>query len=77
MQGSGAIYQRLQRVAQLPGFTVGCVALLAWILVGFALADPDLSPKATLGGAKALFVVMAVLLTLLMLYRVRLYRSRD
>lgn len=77
MQGSGAIHERLQRVARLPGFTVGCIAILAWILVGFALTDPDLSPNATLGGAKALFVVMAVLLTLLMLYRVRLHRSRD
>lgn len=77
MQGSGVIYERLQRVARLPGFTAGCVALLAWILVGFAVADPELSRNATLGGAKALFVLMAVLLTLLMLYRVRLHRSRD
>lgn len=77
MQGNSTIHNRLQRLARLPGFTVGCVALLAWVLTGFALADPDLSPKAFLGGAKALFVAMAVLLTLVMLYRVRLYRSRD
>ena len=77
MQGSGAIYEQLQRISRLPGFTVGCIVILAWTLAGFAIADPELSPNAALGGAKALFVVMAVLLTLLMLYRVRLHRSRD
>jgi len=77
MQGSDAIFERMQRVSQLPGFTVGCVAILAWVVTGFALTDPELSPGAFLGGAKALFVVMAVLLTLLMLNRVRLHRSRD
>lgn len=77
MQGSGVVNGQIQRIARLPGFTVGCVALLAWVVTGFALTDPDLSPGAFLGGAKALFVVIAVVLTLLMLYRVRIYRTRD
>ena len=67
----------MQRLSRVPGFTVGCVALLAWVITGFALADSDLSPGAFLGGAKALFVLMAVVLTLLMLYRIRAYRNRD
>ena len=53
------------------------VAALCWILVGFALSDPELSPRAFLGGAKALFVVLAVLMTLWAGYRINRDRQRD
>jgi hypothetical protein len=67
----------IDRIAQTPGLTVGCVTILVWVLVGFALADPELSPRAPLGGAKALFVVLGVVMTLLTLYRLRVRRKRD
>ena len=67
----------IQRLARTPGLTVGCLAILCWVLAGFALADPDLSGGAVLGGAKALFVVLAVLMTLLTIYKSRIFASRD
>ena len=67
----------LRRIAQIPGLTVGCLTILCWVLAGFALADPDLSDKAALGGAKALFIVLAILMTLLTIYRSRIFASRD
>ena len=67
----------IRRIAQIPGLTVGSLAVLCWVLAGFALADPDLSDKAALGGAKALFVVLAVLMTLLTIYKSRVFASRD
>lgn len=67
----------IDRIARTPGLTIGCVTILVWVLVGFALADPELSPRAPLGGAKALFVVIGILMTLLTLYRLNLFRSRD
>ena len=67
----------IRRVAQIPGLTVGCLAVLCWLLAGFALADPGLSAKAALGGAKALFIVLAVVMTLLTIYKLRVFASRD
>ena len=67
----------IQRIARIPGLTIGCITVLCWVLTAFAIADPDLSPKATLGGAKALFLVLAILMTILTVYRLRLFRSRD
>ena len=67
----------IQRITKFPGLTVGCLTVLCWVLAGFALADPDLSEKAALGGAKALFVVLAVLMTLLTIYKSRIFASRD
>ena len=61
----------------MPGFTIGCVAVFTWVLAGFALSDPELSPREFLGGSKALFVVLASLMTLLTVYRSGLLRSRD
>ncbi len=66
-----------RRISRLPGLTIGSLTIFVWILVGFALADPDLSPRATLGGAKALFVVIGIVMTLLTLYRVNAFRNRD
>ena len=67
----------IQRIARIPGLTIGCITLLCWVLTALAVADPDLSPKAALGGAKAMFVVLAVLMTLLTVYRLRIFRNRD
>ncbi|MCY4618245.1 MAG: hypothetical protein OXD50_06795 [Chloroflexi bacterium] len=67
----------IQRLARIPGLTIGCITVLCWVLTAFAIADPDLSPKAALGGAKALFLVLAILMTILTVYRLRLFRSRD
>ena len=67
----------LQRIAQMPGLTVGCATVLCWVLTAFALADPDLSPQADLGGAKALFVVFAVLMTLLTVWKATARRRSD
>ncbi len=67
----------IQRIARIPGLTLGCVTILCWILAAFAIADPELSPKEALGGSKALFVVLASFMTLLTVYRLRLFRSRD
>ena len=61
----------------MPGITLLCVSLLTWVLAGFAVADPELAPRAAYGGAKTLFVVLAVLMTLMALYRSGLLRSRD
>ena len=69
--------QQFQRLVRLRGLTTVCVMVLCWVLAGFALADPDLSAKADLGGAKALFVALAVLMTLLAIYKIRLFGGRD
>ncbi len=66
-----------KRIARIPGLTIGCITILSWVITAFAVADPDLSPNAALGGAKAMFVVLAVLMTILMMYRMRLFRNRD
>ena len=58
-------------------FATVCLAVLSWILAGFGIADPDLSPNAVLGGAKALLVVLAVLLTLLAVYQSGWLGTRD
>ncbi len=61
----------------MPGITLLCVVVLSWVLAGFAIADPELAARADYGGAKTLFVVLAVLMTLMALYRSGLLRSRD
>jgi len=61
----------------MPGFTFMCVSALSWVLAGFAVSDPELAARADFGGAKTLFVVLAVLMTLMALYRSGLLRSRD
>ena len=53
------------------------VALALWTITGFALTDSELSPKAFLGGAKAMFVVLSVLMTLIALRRAGLFGRRD
>lgn len=54
------------------------LAAFCWVLAGFALADPELSPNAFLGGAKALIVFMAALMTLWAAYRFnRRRRTQD
>lgn len=77
MCNTGAMSGLTRRIARTPGLTVGCLAVLCWVLAGFALADPDLSAKAALGGAKALFIVLAVLMTLLTIYKSRIFAGRD
>ncbi len=67
----------LRRIAEVPGLTLGCATVLCWVLTAFALADPDLSENATLGGAKALFVVFAVLMTLLTVWKATARRRSD
>ena len=68
---------QLTRLARTPGLTAIVVALALWAITGFALTDPELSPKADLGGAKAMFVVISVLMTLNALNRVGLFGRRD
>ncbi len=77
MCDTSAMSGLIRRIAQIPGLTVGCLSVLCWVLVGFALADPDLSAKAALGGAKALFIVLAVLMTLLTIYKSKIFAGRD
>ncbi len=67
-----------QRASRLRILSTLLIAVFCWVLAGFALADPDLSPNAFLGGAKALFVLMAISMTLWAVYRVtRARRTQD
>ena len=67
-----------ERASRIRVLSTVLIAGFCWVLAGFALADPDLSPNAFLGGAKALFVVMAVSMTLLAAYRIyRVRRTQD
>ena len=68
---------QLSRLARIPGLTAIVVALALWTITGFALTDAELSPKAFLGGAKAMFVVISVLMTLIALNRMGLFGRRD
>lgn len=68
---------QLIRMARIPGLTALVVALALWAITGFALTDSELSPKAFLGGAKAMFVVLSVLMTLIALNRMGLFGRRD
>ena len=68
---------QLARLARTPGLTAVVVALVLWTVTGFALTDPELSPKAFLGGAKAMFVALSVLVTLIALQRAGLFGRRD
>jgi len=68
---------QLSRLARTRGLTAVVVALALWTVTGFALTDPELSPKAFLGGAKAMFVVLSVLMTLVALHRAGLIGRRD
>lgn len=68
---------RLILMARIPGLTALVVALALWAITGFALTDSELSPKAFLGGAKAMFVVLSVLMTLIALNRMGLFGRRD
>ena len=67
----------LQRISRIPGLTAGCVTILCWVLTAFALADPDLSEQAFLGGAKALFVAFAVIMTLITVWKATAGRRSD
>ena len=69
------VAQQMRRLRMLS--TLMLVAL-CWILAGFALTDSELSPNAFLGGAKALFVFLAAMMTLWAAYRInRGRRSQD
>lgn len=69
---------RIERLAELRGLTITLFAVLTWVMAGFALADPELSPTEFLGGAKVLFVVFAVLMTLIAGFNLwRLRSARD
>lgn len=68
---------QLSRLARVPGLTAVVVTLALWTITGFALTDPELSPKAFLGGAKAMFVALSVLMTLIALHRAGLFGRRD
>lgn len=68
---------QLTRLARAPGLTAVVVAFALWTITGFALTDAELSPKAFLGGAKAMFVVLSVVMTLIALNRVGLFGRRD
>lgn len=69
--------KQLTRLARTPGLTALALALALWAITGFALTDSELSPKAFLGGAKAMFVVISVLVTLIALNRAGLFGRRD
>lgn len=67
-----------RRASRLQILSTLLIAVFCWVLAGFALADPDLSPNAFLGGAKALFVLMAISITLWAAYRLtRARRTQD
>ena len=66
-----------ERLARLRGLAAISVAVLCWVVTAFALMDSELSPGAFLGGAKALFVVLAVLMTLVAGFRARIFRRRG
>ena len=69
---------RMARLAEPRGLTIILFAVLCWVMAGFALADPELSPTEFLGGAKVLFVVFAVLMTLIAGFNLwRLRSARD
>lgn len=69
--------KQMTRLARIPGLTAVVVALALWAVTGFALTDSELSPKAFLGGAKAMFVVLSILMTLIALHRAGLFGRRD
>ena len=66
-----------ERASRIRVLSTVLIAGFCWVLAGFALADPDLSPNAFLGGAKALFVFMAIGMTLLAAYRVHRGRRAE
>lgn len=65
------------RLAQIRGLAAICAAVLCWVIVAFAIADSDLSPNAFLGGSKALFVILAVVMTVIAAFKARLIRRRE
>ena len=68
----------IQRASRLRILSTVLIAVFCWVLAGFALADSELSPNAFLGGAKALFVLMAISMTMWAAYRItRARRSQD
>ena len=66
-----------RRLEQIRGLAAICAAVLCWVIAGFALADGDLSPNAFLGGSKALFVVLAVVMTIVAGVKARVLRRRE
>ena len=51
---------------------------MCWLIVALTIGDEDLSPRAFLGGAKALFVAVAALTTVWAGFRIgRMGRSTD
>lgn len=65
--------QRLQR-----SLAPVLLATMFWLIVALTIGDEDLSPRAFLGGAKALFVAVAVLTTIWAGFRIgRLGRPAD
>ena len=66
-----------RRLEQVRGLAAICAALLCWVIAIFALTDGDLSPNAFLGGSKALFVVLAVVMTVIAAFKARLIRRRG
>ena len=66
-----------RRLEQIRGLAAICAAVLCWVIAGFALADGDLSPNAFLGGSKALFVVLAVVMTIVAAVKARVLRRRE
>ena len=66
-----------RRLEQIRGQAAICAAVLCWIIAAFAIADGDLSPNAFLGGSKALFVILAVVMTVVAAFKARLIRRRE
>ena len=68
---------QLTRLVRTPGLTAVVVTIALWAVTGIALTDAELSPKAFLGGAKAMFVALSVLMTLIALHRTGMFGRRD
>lgn len=66
-----------RRLEQLRGLAAICAAVLCWVIAAFAIADSELSPHAFLGGSKALFVLLAIAMTIFAAFKARLIRRRE
>lgn len=66
-----------RRLQQVRGLAAICAAALCWVITAFALADSELSPYAFLGGSKALFVLLAIVMTIIAAFKARVLRRRE
>lgn len=67
-----------RRLEHVRGLAAICLAALCWVAAGFALADDNLVPYGPfLGGPKALYVIFALVMTIVAAYKARILRRRG